>query len=130
MTSEPFDTALFRQRIQSVLDDFVEMVLPELHRRGLFRTEYEGSTLRENLGVPMPVNRYVAAALHGPDNPRAQEVGQLQKLDPSKPDDPIVWSFQETTSKGQGLYGTPAVLDDIVIITSAQGRLIGTYERT
>ncbi|MFC7690458.1 hypothetical protein ACFQY5_13530 [Paeniroseomonas aquatica] len=44
------------------LDDFVEMVLPELHRRGLFRTEYEGTTLRENLGVPMPVNRYVAAA--------------------------------------------------------------------
>ena len=44
------------------LDDFVEMVLPELHRRGLFRTEYEGTTLRENLGVPMPPNRYVAAA--------------------------------------------------------------------
>ena len=36
-----------------------------------------------------------------------QEVGQLQKLDPSKPDNPIVWSFQETTAKGQGIYGTP-----------------------
>ena len=42
------------------LDDFVELVLPELRRRGMFRTEYEGATLRENLGVPMPTNRYTA----------------------------------------------------------------------
>jgi FMN-dependent oxidoreductase (nitrilotriacetate monooxygenase family) len=41
--------------------DFVEMVTPELQRRGLFRTEYEGMTLRENLGLKRPVNRYVAA---------------------------------------------------------------------
>ena len=34
------------------LDDFVELVIPEMRRRGLFRTEYEGSTLRENLGLP------------------------------------------------------------------------------
>jgi FMN-dependent oxidoreductase (nitrilotriacetate monooxygenase family) len=33
------------------LDDFLEMVVPELKRRGLFRTQYEGSTLRENLGL-------------------------------------------------------------------------------
>jgi len=32
-------------------EDFVEMVVPELQRRGLFRTEYEGRTLRENLGL-------------------------------------------------------------------------------
>jgi FMN-dependent oxidoreductase (nitrilotriacetate monooxygenase family) len=43
------------------LDDFVELVLPELRRRGMFRSEYEGATLRENLGVPMPANRYTAA---------------------------------------------------------------------
>lgn len=36
------------------ITDFVEMVAPELQRRGLFRTEYEGHTLRENLGVPTP----------------------------------------------------------------------------
>lgn len=35
------------------LDDFIDLVLPELRRRSLFRTEYEGATLRENLGVPM-----------------------------------------------------------------------------
>jgi len=32
-------------------DDFVRLVVPELQRRGLFRTEYEGKTLRENLGL-------------------------------------------------------------------------------
>ena len=40
--------------------DFVDLVVPELQRRGLFRTEYEGKTLRENLGLPYPVNRHVA----------------------------------------------------------------------
>ena len=40
------------------LDEFAAGVIPELQRRGLFRTEYEGSTLRENLGLPRPVNRY------------------------------------------------------------------------
>ena len=40
------------------LDDLVDMVIPELQRRGVFRTEYEGKTLRENLGLPKPANRY------------------------------------------------------------------------
>lgn len=42
------------------LDDFVDLVIPELQRRGLFRTAYEGRTLRENLGLPFPINRYAA----------------------------------------------------------------------
>lgn len=40
------------------LDDFVVKVVPELRRRGLFRTEYEGTTLRENLELPWPRNRF------------------------------------------------------------------------
>jgi FMN-dependent oxidoreductase (nitrilotriacetate monooxygenase family) len=39
-------------------EDFVDMVVPELQRRGLFRTEYEGSTLRENLGLRPATSRY------------------------------------------------------------------------
>ncbi len=39
------------------LNDFVDLVIPELQRRGLFRTEYEGKTLRENLGLPKPLSR-------------------------------------------------------------------------
>ncbi len=38
--------------------DFVEMVVPELQHRGLFRTWYEGRTLRENLGLRPVINRY------------------------------------------------------------------------
>lgn len=40
------------------LDDVVERVIPELQRRGLFRRDYEGTTLRENLGLPRPENRF------------------------------------------------------------------------
>jgi alkanesulfonate monooxygenase len=42
------------------LDDFVDRVVPELQRRGIFRREYEGRTLRENLGLPRPANRFFA----------------------------------------------------------------------
>jgi FMN-dependent oxidoreductase (nitrilotriacetate monooxygenase family) len=42
------------------LDDFVERVVPELQRRGIFRREYEGKTLRENLGLPRPENQFFA----------------------------------------------------------------------
>jgi hypothetical protein len=42
------------------LDDFVELVLPELRRRGLFRTEYQGRTLRDHLGLVRPPSRYAA----------------------------------------------------------------------
>ena len=40
------------------LDDFVELVVPELQRRGLFRTAYEGRTLRDHLGLPRVPNRH------------------------------------------------------------------------
>lgn len=40
------------------LDDVAERLVPELQRRGIFRTDYEGSTLREHLGLPRPSNRF------------------------------------------------------------------------
>ena len=40
------------------LDDFVELVIPELQRRGIFRREYKGSTLRDHLGLPRPGNQF------------------------------------------------------------------------
>ncbi len=40
------------------LSDFVDHVVPEMQRRGLYRTAYEGRTLRANLGVREPPNRY------------------------------------------------------------------------
>jgi FMN-dependent oxidoreductase (nitrilotriacetate monooxygenase family) len=40
------------------LDEFVDRVVPELQRRGLFRRQYEGKTLRDHLGLPRPKNRF------------------------------------------------------------------------
>ncbi|MCR8656204.1 LLM class flavin-dependent oxidoreductase [Paenibacillus endoradicis] len=40
------------------LEDFIELVVPILQARGLFRTEYESDTLRGNLGLKVPLNRY------------------------------------------------------------------------
>lgn len=43
------------------LEDFVDQVVPILRERGLFRTEYESDTLRGNLGLAVPENRYTKA---------------------------------------------------------------------
>lgn len=47
------------------LDDVVDRVVPELQRRSLFRREYEGTTLRDSLGLRRPENRFF------PTTPRA-----------------------------------------------------------
>ena len=44
------------------LDDFVDQVIPILQRRGLFRTEYESRTMRGNLGLAIPENRWARKA--------------------------------------------------------------------
>jgi alkanesulfonate monooxygenase len=44
------------------MDDFVELVIPELRRRGIFREDYAGTTLREHLGLPRPGNQFFPPA--------------------------------------------------------------------
>src|SRR5437763_11534735 len=46
------------------IDDFVALVIPELQSRGLFRAEYEGATLRENMGLERPKSQYHTASNH------------------------------------------------------------------
>ena len=53
-------------------DDFIDHVLPILKQRGLFRTEYESDTLRGNLGLPKPVNRYAAPAAQATSKAKVQ----------------------------------------------------------
>ena len=43
-------------------EDFCLQVVPELQRRGIFRTEYQGTTLRDHLGLRVPENRYTRQA--------------------------------------------------------------------
>lgn len=64
--------------------------------------------------------------------PRTDEVGQLLKLDPSRPDDPVVWSLPVPPSlddpKG-GIWATPAVTDRVVYITTNSGMLAAVDRR-
>jgi FMN-dependent oxidoreductase (nitrilotriacetate monooxygenase family) len=43
-------------------EDFVRLVVPELQRRGIFRTQYTGKSFRENVGLKRPANPYTAIA--------------------------------------------------------------------
>jgi len=45
--------------LPGALEEFVDQVLPILRKRGLFRSDYRGATLRDNLGLPRPANRFV-----------------------------------------------------------------------
>ncbi|MEA2730421.1 MAG: hypothetical protein QOF70_4896 [Acetobacteraceae bacterium] len=44
--------------VPSGVNEFVDLVVPELQRRGIFRRGYEGTTLREHLGLPRPDNQF------------------------------------------------------------------------
>ena len=59
LTTEASDgfTVMF-PHLPGGLDDFVDKVVPVLQDRGLFRREYEGTTLRENMGLPRPENQF------------------------------------------------------------------------
>ncbi|HXZ08970.1 MAG TPA: LLM class flavin-dependent oxidoreductase, partial [Paraburkholderia sp.] len=50
----------------SGLADFVDHVVPLLQRKGIFRRDYDGTTLREHYGLPRPVSRYADALAHAP----------------------------------------------------------------
>lgn len=50
--------------VPNALHDFVDHVVPILQKRGLYRTEYEADTLRGNLGLPFPENRYVQETIN------------------------------------------------------------------
>jgi alkanesulfonate monooxygenase SsuD/methylene tetrahydromethanopterin reductase-like flavin-dependent oxidoreductase (luciferase family) len=48
--------------LPSGLETFVEEVIPILRKRGLFRTEYAGHTLRDHYGIPRPDSQFAVAA--------------------------------------------------------------------
>ena len=60
-------------------DDFVDQVVPILQKRGLFRTEYTGRTLRDHLGLPRPPNSNLASKLTKQSSPceRRRRAGSL-----------------------------------------------------
>jgi outer membrane protein assembly factor BamB len=75
---------------------------------------------------------YVASELERM-NARGTEVGQLMKLDPTEPDDPVVWSIKmpETGPKGKGgLWATPGLYRNAVIAATNTGRILGINRKT
>ena len=67
---------------------------------------------------------YVASEFER-DNARSKEVGQVMKLDPSKPDDPIVWSIPARSTAPSGVWATPALAGDLVIVVTDDGDVLG-----
>ena len=66
-------------------------------------------------------------------NARDKEVGQIIKLDPRKPNDPLVWSVPVTRigfEDAGGTWGTPAIYGDMVYDTTAAGELLGINRNT
>ncbi|WP_040949834.1 LLM class flavin-dependent oxidoreductase [Gorillibacterium massiliense] len=62
---EAADGFILHAPTPDALRNFVEKVVPILQERGIYRTEYEADTLRGNLGLPIPENRYTAAVKIG-----------------------------------------------------------------
>ena len=62
------------------------------------------------------------------NTPRAKAVGQLLKLDPRSPDDPVVWAIDVNRGVDSGTWGAPVVLDTVVIWTTKRGGIFA-YDR-
>lgn len=63
-------------------------------------------------------------------NARSAEVGQLMKLDPSRVDDPLVWSVDDQGFDKAGFWGTPALHGDLLIAVTYHGRALGVDRST
>ncbi len=63
-------------------------------------------------------------------NARSREVGQIIKLDPGRPDDPLVWGVDERPRLDTGVWATPAIHEDLVIVGTETGRVLGLDRAT
>lgn len=71
-----------------------------------------------------------AAAEFERGNERSRSLGQVVKLDPSRPDDPLIWSAEARTGLDTGVWATLAVYRDIVIVPAADGRVLALDRET
>ena len=66
---------------------------------------------------------YVAAEYERATS-RSRDVGQLVKLDPRKPNAPVVWSLDEHETLPSGIWSTPALHKGVLFVTTNSGRLM------
>jgi outer membrane protein assembly factor BamB len=75
---------------------------------------------------------YVAAELER-FLPIAEELGQLVKLNPNRPQDPVVWSLKVPPEPGQpkgGIWSTPALDAEVLYVTTQSGKLLAVDRET
>jgi hypothetical protein len=63
-------------------------------------------------------------------NARSTQVGQIMKLDPRKPDDPLVWSVKDQGGGKAGVWGTLALANGVVYADTNAGRVLGIDQMT
>ncbi len=56
---------------------------------------------------------------------RSLELGQVLKLDPGRPDLPLVWAVADHSTVGTGVWATPAVHGDLLVVATADDRVLG-----
>ncbi len=61
---------------------------------------------------------------------RSHEIGQILKLDPSRGDDPLVWGVDARSGPDSGVWATPALWHDLVIVATDDGRVLGLDQST
>ena len=71
-----------------------------------------------------------AASEYERGNDRSRTIGQVVKLDPRQPDNPVVWSVDARSGIDTGVWATPAVHQDIVIVPTADGHVLGLDRST
>lgn len=84
----------------------------------------DASIVIDDEGMLYVVNEYERG------NARAKELGQVMKLDPSNPDDPLLWSREANSGLDSGVWATPALTDDLVIVATDDGRVLGLDRAT
>jgi outer membrane protein assembly factor BamB len=63
-------------------------------------------------------------------NARSKQIGQMMKLDPRRPSDPVVWSRPDQRGIPSGVWGTPALYKDVVIYDLTRGDVLALDRRT
>ena len=64
-------------------------------------------------------------------NDRSRDIGQIIKLDPRKPDDPLVWSIKDQVAAGKsGVWATPGLYKDMLYVPTNGGELLGIERET
>ena len=61
---------------------------------------------------------------------QSMTLGQIFKLDPSNPSDPVVWSREANNGLGSGVWATPALYEDLVVVSTNDGRVLGLDQVT